>query len=71
MRRLWNWIAGLFRKRPVEGSLEDLIYKTRDYKMSSEEYKAQARSFVMGNLRLDGVEVTEEQLAQVLSLIHI
>lgn len=65
MRRLWNWVAGLFRKRPVEGSLEDLIYKTRGYKMSSEEYKAQARSFVMGNLRLDGVEVTDEQLAQV------
>lgn len=63
MRRLFDWFMGLFRRKPVEGSLEDLIYKTRDYRMSDEEYKAQARSFVLGNLKLDGVEVTDEQLA--------
>ena len=65
MRKILAWIGGLFRRRPVEGSLEDLIYKTRDYKMSDEEYKAQARSFVLGNLALDGVEVTEQQLVDM------
>lgn len=63
MRRIWSWIVGLFRRKPTPGSLEDLIYRTRGHRMSSEEYKAQARSFVMGNLALDGVEVTDEQLA--------
>lgn len=63
MRRIWDWFVGLFRRKPTPGSLEDLIYRTRGHTMSSEEYKAQARSFVMGNLALDGVEVTDEQLA--------